>query len=144
MAQLHDVVTGLVVLLVVADPLAARRRSAGWAAWLLSQQRLDAVMRRVAPPLFLTSIGAGAVAAVLAAGAGERRSAVGRGASAAMTVAAVRVTLTVNDPVNQAMRGWFVDDEPAGWRDQRARWERGHRVRRVLLGLAALAAAAAR
>lgn len=143
-ARLHDAVTGAVVLLVVVDPLAARRRSAGWTAWFLSQRRLDRVMRRVAPPLFLSSIGAGAVAAVLAAAAGERRAAVGRAGAAAMTVAAVRVTLAVNDPVNQELRRWQVDDEPARWRARRERWEHGHRVRRVLLAMAALAAAAAR
>lgn len=144
MARAHDVVTGLVVLLVVADPLGARRRRAGWTAWLHSQQRLDRVMRRVAPPLFLAAIGTGAASAVLCAVAGERRSALGRAAAAAMTVGAVRVTLAVNDPVNQQLRRWQVDDEPALWREARARWERGHRVRRALLALAALVTAGAR
>ncbi len=139
----HDVAMGLVLLLVVADPLGARRRRAGWSAWLLSQQRLDAVMHRVAPPLLLTAVGTGAGSAIVAVRGGGRRSAVGRGVAALATVAGVRVTLAVNDPINQELRRWTVEHEPPDWRSQRARWEHGHRLRRVLLAGAVLATVSA-
>lgn len=139
----HDVVMALVLLLVVADPLGARRRRAGWSAWLLSQQRLDAVMHRVAPPLFLTAIGTGAGSSIVAVRGAGRRPAVGRGVAALATLAAVRVTLALNDPVNRELRRWTVEREPPDWRSRRARWERGHRIRRALLAGAVLATVSA-
>ena len=137
--RLHDVLTGVIVALVVADPLRRRRQQADWAQWLPAQQRLDRVMRRVAPPVFLGAIGSGAAAAVLSAVSGRPAAGVGRALAAAVDLEAVRVTLAVNDPVNQELRSWRVEEEPLDWQTQRVRWEVGHEMRRVLLGAGAVA-----
>jgi hypothetical protein len=141
--RLHDVLTAVIVALVVVDPLRRWRQRADWGQWLPAQQRLDRVMRRIAPPLFLAAIGSGAVAAVLSLVGGRRAAAVGRAVAAVADVAAVRVTLAVNAPVNQELRSWRVDEEPVDWQTQRVRWEGGHEMRRLLLGAGAVATAAA-
>jgi hypothetical protein len=141
--RLHDVLTGVIVALVVADPLRRRRQQADWAHWLPAQQRLDRVMRRVAPPVFLGAIGSGIAASILSVVSGHPVAGLGRAVAAAVDLEAVRVTLAVNDPVNQELRSWRVEEEPLDWQTQRVRWEVGHEMRRVLLGAGALATVAA-
>jgi hypothetical protein len=137
--RLHDVLTAVIVALVVVDPLRRRRQRADWAHWLPGQQRLDRVMRRLAPPMFLGAIASGAAAAALSLLAGRPLAGVGRAVAAAADVAAVRVALAVNDPVDHELRTWRVDEEPLDWRTERSRWECGHEVRRMLLGVGAVA-----
>jgi hypothetical protein len=137
--RLHDVLTAVIVALVVVDPLRRRRQRADWAHWLPGQQRLDRVMRRLAPPVFLGAIVSGAVAAVLSLVTGRPVGGLGRAVAAAADVAAVRVALTVNEPVDHELRTWRVEEEPLDWRTQRSRWECGHEVRRLLLGVGAVA-----
>ncbi|MBB3675800.1 hypothetical protein FHX36_001535 [Modestobacter versicolor] len=141
--RLHDVLTAVLVALLVADPLRRRRLRADWAHWLPAQQRRDRVMRRLAPPVLLGAIGSGAVAAVLSLLAGRPVAGAGRAAAAVADVAAVRVTRAVNAPVNHELRSWQVEQEAVDWQTQRARWEGGHEIRRVLLGAGAVATAAA-
>ena len=114
-----------------------------WAHWLPAQQRLDRVVCRVQPPLFAAAITSGVAAAVLSVGSGRWAAGVGRALAAAADVAAVRVTLAVNDPVEHELRSWRVEEEPLDWQTQRGRWEGGHEIRRVLLGAGAVATAVA-
>lgn len=141
----HLATTGALVLVVAVDPTAPLRGGADWATWLARQHRVDRVMRRLAPPLYQATGVLALAAAAVAARDGDRRAAVYRAAAAACVGAAVAVTLRVNEPVNELVRLWRATDDPApGWRGTRARWERAHRVRRVLAaatGVAALAAA---
>jgi hypothetical protein len=95
-------------------------------------------MSRIAPPLFLstaaTALAAGVVALV------QGRSAVGAGRLVAggCVVAAVVVTLRVNEPANQTLRAWRpTDPPPDGWHEVRSRWDRAHAVRRGLVACAA-------
>jgi hypothetical protein len=137
--RLHDVLTAVIVALVVVDPLRRRRRRADWAHWLPGQQRLDRVMRRLAPPMFLGAIASGAAAAALSLLTGRPLAGVGRAVAAAADVAAVRVGLAVNDPVEHELRAWRVEEELLDWRTERSRWECGQEVRRMLLGVGAVA-----
>lgn len=130
----------LTVLTVVVgvDPAALVRRAPDWAGWVTGQQRLDRVMSRVAPPLFLSTAATAAGAALLALGQHRTTLAVTRAAAAGCTVAAIRVTLTVNEPANDLIRSWRPSDVPPDdWREVRARWDRGHRWRRGLIAVAA-------
>lgn len=139
----HYATSLAVVLLVVIDPLPALRRGKDWQTWLEGQQRLDQVMSRVAPPLFVSTAATALGAAGLAAAEGCRVRAGWRALAAGGVVAAVLVTLRVNEPINDRLRRWRPADPPAtGWREDRAQWERGHRVRRALLAGSAVATVA--
>ena len=138
----HLVTLAALTGLVGLDPTARLRGAPDYAGWLAGQQRLARVMSRVAPPLFL-SAAATALGAALVAGTRHRPTlAVYRVVAAGCVAAAVRVTLTVNEPANARLRAWSPDAEPPdGWRSVRARWDEGHRQRRVLVGVAAAAVA---
>jgi hypothetical protein len=128
--------TGIVTL----DPTAGMRGAPDWASWLTGQQRLDRVMSRVAPPLFLSAGGSAAAAALVALARRQNALAAGRAVCALCIAAAIAVTLTVNEPVNARLREWRPQDEPAeDWQLARARWNQAHAGRRVLLAAAALA-----
>lgn len=130
------VLTGLVGV----DPTAPLRRAPDWSGWLTGQQRVDRVMSRVAPPVFLATAATAAGAALLAARRGEVGVATARALAAVCTGGAVVVTLRVNEPANTRLRAWRpADAPPADWREVRARWDRGHAVRRALVVAAALA-----
>lgn len=132
--------TGLATVLAV-NP-GARARSGTYAEFLAAFRPVDAVMRRVAPPLFLSTTASG----VTSAAATARTDPLGATlhlASAALVAAAIRSTVTVNQPLNEQIRSWDDDVEPDDWRDVRARWDRGHHVRTALVGAAAVAALAA-
>lgn len=141
--RFHLATTAAVSLVVVADPSALLRRGEDWETWLPGHQRVDRVMREVAPVLFL-STGAWALLAAGVAARQHRPVAVGcRLVAVACVGSAIAVTLRVNEPVNEEIRGWRPQDTPAPeWRETRARWERGHRVRRGLLALGAAATVA--
>jgi Domain of unknown function (DUF1772) len=125
---------------VVVDPFAGMRCADDWSDWVRGQQRLDRVMSRVAPPLFQSAVASAAGAALVAAAHRQGAVAAGRAVAAGCTGAAVATTLVVNEPANAQIRAWRpTDAPPADWRTVRARWERAHRVRRVLLAAAALA-----
>lgn len=124
--------------LVVIDPTAPFRSAPDYAGWLAGQQRVDRVMSRVAPPVFLSTAASAAGAAAVALTQGRPRTAAARTVAAACVVAAVVVTLRVNEPVNQTLRGWRpTDPPPDGWQQVRARWDRAHAVRRGLVAAAA-------
>lgn len=130
--------TGLVAL----DPLAGMRRAPDYAGWLTGQQRLDRVLSRVAPPLFLSTAAAAAGATLVALGQRRTGLAVARALATCCTAAAIGVTLVVNEPANAQLRRWRpADAPPDGWRTVRARWDQGHRYRRGLVSAAAVAAA---
>lgn len=136
----HLATTAAVVLLVVADPLRGLRSGTEWETWLEGQQRLDRVMSRVAPALFVATGGTALAAAGVAARERRRTRVVCRLIATGCVGAAVAVTLKINEPVNDQLRHWQPTDAPApGWRSARARWEHGHRVRRGLLSVAAVA-----
>lgn len=99
-------------------------------------------MSRVAPVLFIsTGVSAAGGAAVVAAQRHATTVAIWRGLAATFVAAAVGVTLKVNEPLNERLRGWRAEDvSPADWRAVRSRWEKGHRARRALLAIAAGAA----
>ncbi|GAA3565030.1 hypothetical protein GCM10022197_20950 [Microlunatus spumicola] len=136
----HLVTLAALTGLVGLDPTARLRSAPDYAGWLAGQQRVDRVMSRVAPPLFL-SAAATAVGAALVAGAGHRPAlAVSRIVAATCVAVAVRVTLTVNEPANARLRAWRPDAVPPDdWRAVRARWDEGHRQRRVLVAAGAAA-----
>lgn len=138
-----DGLVGLLTFLVAGDPWGPGRRRAGYHEYVEGLRSVDGVMRRVAPPMFLGAIGTNLGAAALSAGR-NRSTAALRAVGAGLVFAAVRVTLTVNDPVNVRMRTWDLDAAPGEWREQRAEWERGHRRRGALLVGASLLAGAAR
>ncbi|MBP2419076.1 anthrone oxygenase family protein [Microlunatus capsulatus] len=139
----HRAGVAALTVVVVLDPTAPLRSAPDHAGWLRGQQRLDRVMSRVAPPLFLLTAGATAAAAVVALVDGRAGAAAARTVTAACVVAAVRVTLTRSEPENARIRGWRPEDPPAAdWREVRDRWEAAHRSRRALLAVAALATAA--
>lgn len=130
-----------VVALVVVDPFGGLRSAPDWAGWISGQQRLDRVMSRVAPVLFISTGVSAAGAAVVAAQRHATTVAIWRGLAAAFVAAAVGVTLKVNEPLNERLRGWRAEGvPPADWRAVRSRWEKGHRARRALLAIAAGAA----
>ncbi|GAB3452734.1 anthrone oxygenase family protein [Kineococcus endophyticus] len=141
----HLGTTAALVLLVAVDPTSRLRDGDGWETWLRGQQRVDRVMRRVAPPVYQAAGVLAVAATVVAARDHDRRAAVCRSAAALCVGASVAVTLRVNEPVNALVRQWRPFDDPApGWAAARARWERSHRVRRVLAAAAGVAAVAAR
>lgn len=101
---------------------------------------VDRVMSRLAPPLFLAGTAAATAAALVSVSQSQARLALGRALAAGCLGAAIAVTLMVNEPVNARLRAWRPQDEtPAGWRADRARWDRGHAGRRALVAAAAAA-----
>lgn len=138
----HAGLTGVLTVLVVADPGGRTRRHGGYHTYVTSLRSLDAVMRRVAPPLFLSTIAAGLGAAVVSARQ-DRSAAALRVLAAGLVAAAVRTTLQINDPINRRIRAWDIDTAPDDWQEQRAEWERGHQLRSTLMTASALATAAA-
>ncbi len=135
----HAATLATLVGVVVVEPFSGLRRADGWTAWLTGQQRVDRVMRRVGPVLFLSTVTAATAAAVVAAAQRRPAATVGRAVAAGCTAAAIAVTLTVNEPANAQIRAWRPAEEPpAAWRAVRARWERAHRVRQVLITVGAV------
>ena len=129
--------TGLVAL----DPTAPLRAAPDYAGWLAGQQRVDRVMSRVAPPLFLSTAATALAAGVVALVQGRSAAGAGRLVAAGCVVAAIVVTLRVNEPANARLRDWHPTDEPpVDWRAVRARWDQAHGVRRQLVAAAASAA----
>ena len=129
--------TGLVAL----DPTAPFRSAPDYAGWLVGQQRVDRVMSRVAPPLFLSTAATALAAGAVALAQGRPAAGAGRFAAAGCVVAAVAVTLRVNEPANARLRAWHpADAPPDDWRAVRARWDSAHGVRRGLVAAAAAAA----
>ncbi|GAA1436874.1 hypothetical protein GCM10009616_37660 [Microlunatus lacustris] len=138
----HLTTLAAVVGIVAVDPSARLRRATDWSGWLTGQQRVDRVMSRVAPPLFLSATAAAAGASLTALGQHKVALATGRALAAGCVAAAVAVTLVVNEPMNTRLRAWNPRDAPpADWRAVRQQWDRGHRVRRALLAAAAIASA---
>lgn len=137
----HGASMATMVVLVVLDPLQGLRSAPDWAGWVSGQQRLDRVMHRVAPVLFV-STGVSAVGAALtAARRGAVASAVCRAMTAACVGAAIGVTLKVNEPINERLRTWRAEDPPPpDWRAARHGWEQAHQVRQALLAAGAAAA----
>jgi len=134
----HATTLGALVGIVALDPFAGMRRARDWSGWLTGQQRLDRVMSRVAPALFLSATAAAAGATVVAISDHRAVLAVGRAVATGCTAAAIAVTLVVNEPSNARIRGWRPSDPPPeGWQAVRARWNQGHRSRRVLVAAAA-------
>ncbi len=128
---------------VVYDPTARFRRAPDWTGWLTGQQRVDRVMSRLGPPLFLSTTAAAAAAALLAATRHQVPLAAGRAMATACTAASIAVTLTVNEPLNAQIRAWEPTDEPpTDWRSVRAGWDQAHHYRRVLVAAATLASVA--
>lgn len=131
---------GLAVVLAINPGSSARR--GGYAEFLAAFRPVDAVMSRVAPPLFLSTAGS-AVAAAATTARMDPWGATLRLASGALVAAAIRSTVTVNVGLNEEIRTWTDDHEPEGWQDVRARWDHGHHVRTALVGAAAVVAVAA-
>ena len=135
----HATTLAAVVGIVAVDPFARMRSATDWSGWLTGQQRLDRVMSRVAPPLFLSATAAAAGASLVALDQHKIFLATGRALAAGCVAAAVAVTLVVNEPMNTRLRAWDpLDAPPADWRAVREQWDRGHRWRRVLLAVAAI------
>lgn len=132
--------TGLAIVLAVNPGSSARR--GGYSDFLAAFRAVDAVMSRVAPPVFLSTALSGVIAAATTS-RGDPGGAAFRLASAALVGAAIRSTVTVNLGLNEQIRSWATDDEPDRWQDVRARWDHGHHVRTGLVGAAALVAWAA-
>lgn len=134
----HLTTLSALVGVVVLDPTASSRRAPDYAGWLAGQQRVDRVMSRLAPPLFLSTVATAAVAGVVALVQGRPGPATGRISATGCVLAAVVVTLHANEPANERLRHWLPSGEPPpDWRDVRARWDRAHRVRRGLVAAAA-------
>lgn len=137
----HVTSLAAVVVVVAVDPTAPLRSAPDWSGWVAGQRRLDRVMSRVAPPLFLSAAAAAAAASLVALGRHQIPLASGRAVAAGCVAAAIAVTLVVNEPMNARLREWNpLDVPPDDWRAVRAQWDRGHRWRRALLGAAAVAA----
>lgn len=128
---------GLAIVLALNPGSTARRGT--YVQFLASFGPVDAVMRRVAPPLFLSTAASGVAAAVTTVRT-DPLGATLRLASAGLVGAAIRTTVTVNQPLNEQIRSWDDQVEPDDWQELRARWDRGHHVRTGLIALAALAA----
>lgn len=136
----HVSTLSVLVAIVTVDPLAGMRNSPDWSGWLAGQQRLDRVMSRVAPVLFQSAAVSAAGATLVALGRHRGPLAAGRAVATGCIVAALAVTLTVNQPMNSRLRDWRPEDVPPDdWRAVRARWDQGHRWRRALLAAAACA-----
>lgn len=136
----HVTTLAAVVGVVTLDPFARMRSATDWSGWLTGQQRLDRVMSRAAPPLFLSAAAAAAGASLVALGRHQIPLATGRALAAGCVAGAVAVTLVVNEPLNTRLRAWNpLDAPPADWRLVREQWDRGHRWRRALLAAAAVA-----
>ena len=136
----HAATTAALVGIVALDPFAGMRSAPGWSDWLTRTQRLDRVMSRVAPPLFLSAAATALGATLLAPVHHEKLLAAGRGVATGATAAAIAVTLISNDPLNVRIRQWRASDiPPDDWRQVRAEWERGHNHRRGLITTAGAA-----
>ena len=136
----HVATLAAVVGVVVLDPFAPMRSADDWSGWLAGQQRLDRVMSRVAPPLFVSATAAAAGATLVALGRHQSLLATGRAVATGCVAAAVAVTLLVNEPMNERLRAWRPGDSPPDdWRAVRQRWDQGHRGRQALLAAAAVA-----
>lgn len=136
--RVHLATTAALLLVVVVDPTQVLRRSEDWSGWLQGQQRVDRVMRRIAPPMFLTTGVAALAAAGVALSEHRPRRTAARVGAAGCVLGAIAVTLRVNEPLNSQVRRWSATDPPApGWRELRGRWDRAHRVRRGVLALGA-------
>ncbi len=126
--------------IVVVDPTARLREATDWEGWLEGHMRVDRVMSRLAPPLFLSATAAAAGAALVGLTRQQRRLAAGRATAAGCIAAAIAVTLAVNEPLNARIRTWRPQDPPPGdWQTVREGWERGHRLRRALIATGAIA-----
>lgn len=137
----HVVTLAVLTTVVALDPTARMRSAPDWAGWVTGQQRLDRVMSRVAPPLFLSAAATAAGAALVALGQHRTELAVTRALAVSCTAAAIAVTLVVNEPANERLRSWRPSDVPPDdWRAVRAQWDRGHRYRRGLVAAAAVSA----
>lgn len=136
----HGATTGALVGLVALDPFAGMRSAPDWSGWLTGVQRLDRVMSRVAPPLFLSATACALGATVVAAVHHEKLLAAGRALATGATATAIAVTLVNNDPLNVRIRQWNASDvPPEDWGLVRAGWERSHRHRQGLIAAAGTA-----
>ena len=61
----------------------------------------------------------------------------------ALFLAALRVTLLIEVPIDNQIKAWTLDSMPANWMDLRDKWERFHVIRTfsALVGMAMVIAA---
>lgn len=118
-------------------------RSLDGPTYLAVKIALDREFPRLARPLMLISIAAGA--AVVIAGVLAGRPTV-TAAAAVATVALVGTLVAIlrgDLPINVQMASWPADGMPADWQRVRARWERFFAVRVVTTSVAVVALAVA-
>ena len=132
-AAVHTAATCVLFAAIVPDPFTRHRTTSGYRDYVTHQARVDAVMRRLAPALSVVSAATGAAAVATSR---ERTAALLRAAAVGAVAVAVAVTVRGNVPVNRRLRSWSPDVEPAGWREDRATWERAHTGRRLAVAAA--------
>ncbi|GAB7190214.1 hypothetical protein NUM3379_09200 [Kineococcus sp. NUM-3379] len=132
-AAVHTAATAVLFAAIVPDPFTRRRTGSGYRDYVTHQVRVDAVMRRLAPALSVLSAATGAAAVATSRGGAP---ALLRAAAVGAVAVAVAVTVRENVPVNRRLRSWSPDVEPAGWREDRAAWERAHTRRRLAVAAA--------
>lgn len=125
--------------IVVSQPLAyllflSRAQQALSApAFIELRQRINPVMNRRLPAIYLSTLAAAIWLLTLSWGSGHRSLAAA--ASVAILCLVLDLVLTVrgNLPINQAMDRWSTSDFPADWQAQRTRWFAAFRRRQVVL-----------
>lgn len=126
--------TGFEFCLAVALPVATR--GLGPEPRLQARSHAAVALGRLMPPWY-------AVTAVLAAALAWVRPGVATTATAVALVAVIVGTLFFLVPINSRLAAWSVEDHPADWSVQVARWDARHRVRVGVLAAATLATAVA-
>lgn len=126
--------------LVASQPIAyllflgAAQRALAGPAWVELRQRIDPVMTRRLPVLYLLTLAAGALVVVLAWRARSFGDLLAASAGLLALVVDVFFMLRENVPINGVVDRWRTSELPADWEDYRTRWFSIFGVRqRVLL-----------
>ena len=96
-------------------------------AWVTEHQVMDALFRRVLPPLWNVTMLSLAVAALLSRGRARWLFAW----AAVIFLVSLIVTVTVEVPMNRAIAQWDAHAAPGDWASVRDRWLYFHLVRTI-------------
>ena len=113
---------------VVSQPLAyivamtAAQRGLSAAAYIELRQRINAVMTKRLPPIYVITLLAVLLLLVLAVSGRAWTVALSAAVALACLVVDVAYMLRDNVPINGVIDSWTPTDYPTDWQDYRARW----------------------
>ncbi len=131
---------------VVSQPLfylvamGGAQRALSAAAYIELRQRINALMTRRLPAIYLSTLIAVVAALSVSLWVGNAIGSIAAGTALGCLVADVALMLRKNVPINGVIDQWSMTDYPADWESYRARWSEGFAYRQValLVGYAAL------